>query len=223
MLTSPDRREDFAPSDFDVRHQLTGYLTYQLPSLFDSGLGNTLSRNWTISSLFYARSARPLNVVYQIPTSVGFAYLRPDLVAGQPLYLDDTTRGGGRRINAAAFSITAPQRQGTLSRNALRGFPFYQIDFGLGRKFNLTEDVKLEFKMEAFNLLNHPNFEDPLGNGLSLGTRLPGGGLFLPNAWFGQSNSLAGRSLWTGSGRGFDSAYGTGGPRSLQFSLRLQF
>jgi hypothetical protein len=101
LLLSSDRRLDRAASDFDVRHQLTGRLTYRLPALFDSGFGNTLSRNWTINSLFYARSARPLNVVYAIPTSVGFGYLRPDLVAGQPLYLDDTSAAGGSRINAA--------------------------------------------------------------------------------------------------------------------------
>ena len=223
MLLSPDRRLDRAPSDFDVRHQLTGNLTYQLPALFDSGFGNALSRKWTISSLFYARSARPLNVVYAMPTSAGFAYLRPDLVAGVPLYLEDTAAGGGRLINVAAFSIPALQRQGTLGRNVLRGFPFNQIDVALSRRFNLTEEVELQFKVEAFNLLNHPNFEDPLGNDLSLGTRLFNGGSFLPNTAFGQSTSLSGRGLWTGSGRGFDSAYGTGGPRSIQFSLRLQF
>jgi uncharacterized protein YegL len=223
MLLSPDRRLDRAPSDFDVRHQLTGNLIYKLPALFESGLGNALSRNWIINSLFYARSARPLNVVYAIPTSVGLAYLRPDLVAGVPFYLDDTAAGGGRRLNVAAFSIPVLQRQGTLTRNGLRGFPFHQIDMGLGRKFNLTEEVELHFRVEAFNLLNHPNNEDPLGNDLSLGNRLLDGGLFLPNTTFGQSTSLAGRSLWTGSSRGFDSAYGTGGPRSIQFSLRLQF
>jgi Ca-activated chloride channel family protein len=223
MLLSSDRRLDRAPSDFDIRHQLAGNLTYKLPALFDSGLGNTLSRNWTINSLFYARSARPLNVVYAIPTSVGLAFLRPDLVAGQPLYLDERAAAGGRRLNADAFSIPALQRQGTLSRNALRGFPFHQIDMSLSRKFNLTDEVELQFSAEAFNLLNHPNMEDPLGNDLSLGNRLFNTGVFLPNTTFGQSTSLAGRSLWTGSGRGFNSAYGTGGPRSIQFSFRFRF
>jgi hypothetical protein len=223
MLLSPDRQLDRAPSDFDVRHQLTGNLNYTIPALFDSGPGNSLTRNWTINALFYARSARPVNVVYAIPTSVGFAYLRPDLVAGAPLYLDDAAARGGRRLNAAAFSIPALQRQGTLARNVLRGFPFYQIDLGFGRKFNLTDEVELNFQVEAFNLLNHPNIEDPLGNDLSLGSKLINGGLFVPNTTFGQSTSLAGRSLWTGSGRGFDSAYGTGGARSIQFSLKLRF
>lgn len=223
MLLSPDRRLDRAPSDFDVRHQLAGNVFYNLPALFDSGIGNSLSRNWTISSLFYARSARPLNVVYAVPTSVGFAYLRPDLVENMPLYLIDPAAGGGRRINAAAFSLPSVQRQGTLERNALRGFAFSQIDVGLGRKFMLTDEVELHFRADAFNLLNHPNFEDPLGNDLSLGSMLFGSGLFLPNSVFGQSASLSGRSLWTRSGGGFNSAYGSSASRSIRFSLRLQF
>jgi Ca-activated chloride channel family protein len=223
MLLSPDRRLDRAASDFDIRHQLAGSVSYSLPALFDSGIGNTLSRNWTINSLFYARSARPLNVVYAVPTSVGFAYLRPDLVESQPLYVTDPAAGGGRRINADAFSIPPFQRQGTLDRNALRGFAFSQIDVGLGRKFMLTEDVELHFRVEAFNLLNHPNFEDPLGNDLSLGSRLFGSNLFLPNTTFGQSASLSGRSLWTRGGGSLNSAYGNSGSRSIRFSLRLQF
>jgi Ca-activated chloride channel family protein len=221
MLLSPDRRLDLAPSDFDVRHQLSGMFSYSLPALFDAGLGNTLSRNWVINSLFDARSARPLNVVYAVPTSVGFAYLRPDLIANTPLYLNDPAAAGGRRINAAAFAVPPFERQGTLERNALRGFPFSQIDVGLSRKFTLAEDVELHFRAEAFNLLNHPNFEDPLGNGSSLGSKLFGSGLFLPNNTFGQSTSLSAGSLWTGGG--FNSAYGNSGSRSIRFSLRLQF
>jgi hypothetical protein len=222
ILLSSDRRLDRALSDFDVRHQLTGGLSYRFPSMFESGLGNTLSRNWVINSLFYARSARPLNVVFAIPTSVGLAYVRPDTVAGIPLYIEDLTAPGGRRINAAAFSIPAIQRQGTLARNALQGFPFHQIDVGLARTFTLKEEIKLQFGVEFFNLLNHPNFQDPLGNDLSVGTGFQGGA-FLPNSTFGQPASMAGRSLSVGAGNGFNSAYGSGGPRSLRFAFRFQF
>jgi hypothetical protein len=223
ILLSPERRLDRASSDFDVRHQLAGLLSYDLPALFERGLGNTLFRNWTINSLFYARSARPLNVIYAVPTSVGFAYLRPDRVADKPLYLTDPAAAGGRRINADAFSIPSVERQGTLARNSLSGFPFSQVDVGLGRRFTFSEGVELHFRMEAFNLLNHPNFEDPLGNDLSLGSKPWGNALFLPNGAFGQSTSLSGRSLWTRGGGGFNSTDGSGGSRSIRLSVRFQF
>ncbi|HEX8846966.1 MAG TPA: TonB-dependent receptor [Pyrinomonadaceae bacterium] len=211
------------PSDFDVRHVLTGFATYRIPSPFDEGLGHTLLRNWTINSIFNARSARPVNVIYGFPTSYGFAYLRPDLVAGVPLYLNDPAAAGGRRINPDAFTVPVGLRQGTLGRNSLRGFPLYQVDFALRRRFAFTEFLALEFGAEAFNLFNRANFEDPAGGGLSLGSRLSPFDPLRLNTTFGRSASVYGRSLWGGAGSSFESFYHAGGPRTFQFSLKLEF
>jgi Ca-activated chloride channel homolog len=90
-----------------------------------------------------------------------------------------------------------------------RGFPLYQVDTAVRRKFNFSEAVALQFQADAFNVLNHPNFEDPLGNDLVVGT--PG---------FGQSTSMSGRSLASG---GFPSFYSFGGPRTMRFSVKLIF
>ena len=100
-----------------------------------------------------------------------------------------------------------------VSRNNLRGFPLYQVDLALRRRFHFTDAVDLQFQADAFNLFNHVNFEDPTGNDLVLGTP------FRPNSAFGQSTSLSGRSL----SNGFSSFYGLGGSRTLRFSLKLVF
>jgi hypothetical protein len=203
---------------------LAGYASYEIPAPLSAGIGNTLFRNWIINSVFNARSARPLNVVYGFPTSYGFAYLRPDLISGVPVYLEDQTAAGGRRLNPAAFAVPPVDfRQGTLSRNSLRGFPRYQVDFALHRRFNFNERVSLQFRAEAFNLFNRPNFEDPAGNGLSLGSLASPSEPLRVNTTFGQSASTYGRSLWGGAGSGFNSFYHAGGPRSFQFSLKLEF
>ena len=162
---------DLRSSDFDVRHQLTGFATYALPSPLQTGIGNKMFRNWAVDSIFNARSARPLRFVSMIPTSFGIAYQERDL--------------------------------------SQRGFPLHQIDMALRRKFNLSETVGLEFQADAFNVFNHPNFEDPLGNDLVLGS---------PH--FEQSASMSGRSL---SGGGFPSFYSFGGPRAMRFSVKLVF
>jgi Ca-activated chloride channel family protein len=211
------------PSDFDVRHVLTGFVSYKTPSPFHTGIGHALFRNWVANSVFNTRSARPINVVYSFPTSYGFAYLRPDLVPGLPLYLSELAVPGGRRINPDAFAVPLNFRQGTLGRNSLRGFPLSQIDLALNRQFNLTERVNLQFRAEAFNLFNHPNFEDPVGNDLSLGSRVSLLDPLRINTTFGQSASIYGRSLRGGAGSSFDSFYHAGGPRSFQFSLKLEF
>jgi len=164
-----------------------------------------------------------VNVVYSFPTVYGLAYLRPDLLSGVPLYLEDTSAAGGRRINPAAFVVPGDARQGTLGRNALRGFPLYQTDLALRRQFNFTERVSLQLRAEIFNLLNHPNFVDPSGADASLGSRSGTDGLLRPNLTFGRSLSARGGSLWGGQAAGFGPFYFEGGPRMIQFSLGLTF
>ncbi len=204
-----DANADRGPSDFDIRHQLIGYFSYELPAPVSEGIGNKLLRNWAVDSVFNARSARPLNVVYMFPTSFGVAHLRPDLVSGA--YVSDPAAPGGRRLNAAAFLIPTGLQQGNLSRNSLRGFPFYQVDFALRRKFSFSEQLALQFQADAFNVLNHANFEDPSGNDLVVGNQ---------SLAFGQSTSMSGRSL---AGGGFPSFYSFGGARTLRFSVKLLF
>jgi hypothetical protein len=220
-MSSASLSQDRGPSDFDVRHQLTGLVTYEVPAPVRAGLGNSLLRHWTFDSIFFARSAKPVNVVYGVPTSFGFAYFRPNLRNGAPLFLTDPSAGGGRRINPDAFIIPAALQQGELGRNSLRGFPLNQIDLALHRKFSFTEYFALQLQMDAFNLLNHSNFEDPLATDLSLGSNFGASGGFLSNSTFGQSASLEGRSVL--SKNGFGAFYGPGGSRSLRFSVKLIF
>lgn len=226
LMTSANPALDRGPSDFDARHQLTGFVNYQLPAPFSKGLGNTLSRNWALDSIFNVRSAKPVNVIYLVPTSFGVAYFRPDFVGNEPLYIVDPSLAGGRRINPAAFLVPQDLQQGSLGRNALRGFPLYQIDLALRRQFNFNENVALKFQVDAFNLFNHPNFEDPVARDRVLGGVFPGGAVsggstFTPNATFGRSSSLLGQSL--SGGERFGSFYNTGGPRALRFSVKLLF
>jgi hypothetical protein len=201
LLASENPADDFGASDFDVRHTFNGLVSYELPA--PAGRGNRLLRNWAIESFFNTRSAKPVNVLYSFPTSLGFAFVRPNVAAGEPLYLFDPTLPGGWRINPNAFLIPSEFKQGDLGRNSLRGFPFYQIDLGLRRSFSLSESTSLQFRADAFNVLNHPTFEDPLGSALHLGSS------------FGESTALA--------GRGFDSFYTFGGARTLRFSMKLSF
>jgi Ca-activated chloride channel family protein len=223
LLRGETERQERGPSDFDVRHTLGGFLVYDVPSPFEGGLAHTLFHNWTISSLFAARSARPVNVVYATPFGYGFYYLRPDLVAGVPVYIPDPAAPGGRLINPAAFAVAQAFRQGSLGRNSLRGFPLYQVDLALSRKFHFTDDVVLQFRTEVFNLFNRANLADPAGRDASLGTRLSPSDPLTPNPTFGQPASMYGRSLLSGTGSTFDSFHHSGGPRRIQFSLRFEF
>jgi Carboxypeptidase regulatory-like domain len=218
--TRIDPRQDRGPSDFDVRHSFDAAVSYNIPAPSPGVIGREILRNWSVDTVFTARSATPIDVmVWREIGSRSFSF-RPDPVPGVPLYLDVPAEAGGRIINRDAFVIPITTRQGRLGRNALRGFPVWQIDLALGRQFKLTERVNLQFRAEFFNLFNHPNFGDPDSN---LGT-VSVDGVFTPHSSFGVSPSMLGRRLGQeGTGGGFSPLYQIGGPRSIQLALKLQF
>jgi hypothetical protein len=78
------------------------------------------------------------------------------------------------------------------------------------REFPLPESLRLQFRAEMFNALNHPNFADPSGDLLS------------PE--FGYSTQMQGQALGRGGvNGGLNPLYQVGGPRSIQLALRLVF
>lgn len=199
-----DIRLDRGPSAFDVRHNLSAAVSYELPTLSGNRFTRAAFGGWALDSIYRARSATPINVVTGTdPLGLGYRTVaRPDVLPNVPLYVADAGAPGGRRINRAAFVEPATARQGTLGRNALRGFGAFQLDTSLRRQFKLTERVQLQARADAFNLFNRPNFADPVGN--------------LRNPNFGVSTQMLGRGLG-----GLNPVYQIGGPRSLQFALKL--
>jgi hypothetical protein len=210
---------DRASSDFDIRHSFNSAISYNIPTLTAAPVLKQLVRNWAIDSVFSLRTGTPVNV-FTTTDVLGLgvpSISRPDLKAGVPLYVDDPLVAGGRRFNRAAFVIPPAnsKRQGTLGRNALRGFTIHQLDFALRRQLKLNERWRVQFKGEIFNIFNHPNFADPDG---SLGTD------GVPNTFFGLSTVMFGRSLGAGNiSGGLNPLYQIGGPRSVQLSLKILF
>ncbi|HEY0378979.1 MAG TPA: carboxypeptidase regulatory-like domain-containing protein [Pyrinomonadaceae bacterium] len=205
-----DPRLDLGPSDFDVRHTFAAAITYDLPKPSAGSFGSSLLGHWSVDAIIFARSAAPVDVFYRRDLGFGPFNFRPDVVPGVPLYLEDPAAPGGRVINRAAFGIPDALRQGRLGRNALRGFPFSQIDLSLHRRFPLTERVKLQLRADFFNIFNKPNFSDPVSD--------------LSSGLFGRSTSMFGRSLGSSVGSvGLSPVYQSGGPRSVQLSLKLGF
>src|SRR5207245_9032186 len=62
--------------------------------------------------------------------------------------------------DASAFAIPAPGTNGT-GRNIFEAPGYWNLDLGIGKRFELTERLNLQFRAELFNVLNHPNFDNP--------------------------------------------------------------
>ena len=198
-------RGERGPSDFDVRHALGVAASYDLPTLLPGRFGAAVARNWSAGVIFRARTATPFDLTLSSTIEGGglLRFQRPDVVAGVPLFVRDPRAPGGRYLNPEAFAEPA-EMEGSLGRNALRGFGLTQVDVTLRRRFTLAGRLSAQLRAEVYNLLNHPNFANP-GPGLVA------------------TQTLA-QSLGTGGFLGgMIPLYQVGGPRSIQLGLRLDF
>jgi hypothetical protein len=198
------------PSDFDIRHTVTGALSYDLPYPIVPH-ARALLGGWSVEGIFAARSQRPVSVVdntQNLLPNGKYLLTYADVVSGEPLYLYGSKYPGGKAFNPAAFVAPPTGEQGDLPRNAMRGFGMYQLDFSLHREFRLYECLHLESKVDVFNIFNHPNFGDPDS--------------YLGESNFGLSYSTLATQM-SGDGAGLNALYSQGGPRSLQVSLKLNF
>ena len=204
------------PSDFDRRHVFSAAVTYLVPAPA-SGLMAPLLRDWSLAATLQMQSAAPVSITFNRDLGFGSIAVMPDFVPGVPLYLDDPTAPGDRRLNPVAFSIPAELRVGNLPRNGLRAYPFRQVDLSLTRSVPLFSSVKLQIRADAFNLFNTPNVGNPSGFLGSVTTA----GVFTPFAGFGRATSSLDNTL--GGSNGLYRLYAAGGPRSIQLSGRFTF
>lgn len=213
LLVSAD--SDRGPSDFDIRHNLTGAITYNIPAPSKkNGFLRAVFGGWSTDGIFRYRSAPPVNVVVNnlnFSQNGSASTTRPNIVPNQAVYLVGPQYPGGRALNPAAFVSPGAGNRGTIQRNAFRGFSATQFDVTLRRDFKFSETIGLQLRGEVFNVFNTPNFGPPearFGN---------------PN--FGLATQMLGRSLSDASvgGNGLNSAFQIGGPRSIQLSARFYF
>ncbi|SNS41268.1 Carboxypeptidase regulatory-like domain-containing protein [Granulicella rosea] len=198
-----------APSDYDIRHNLQAAVTYQPDAWPLNSWAGKLANHWAFDLRLQARTALPVDVIgTQTTDSISgvVTQYQPNRVAGQPLYLYGAAYPGGRVINYNAFAYAAAGVQGNSPRNIARGFGTVELDPALRREFPLTDQFRLQFRAEAFNIANHPSFGS-IYNYLAYGP-----------LQFGQAYT----TLNTAPGN-LNSLYQVGGPRSLQLALKLLF
>jgi hypothetical protein len=193
--------------DMDLRHNLQGGVTWDLPGVRSNKFAQALLNNWGIDTRVIARSSFPVLLLGRQmfdPATANLFFAGLNLVPNQPIYLYGSQFPGGRAINPAAFSFPSGTNLGNAPRNFARGLGEWQINMAVRREFPIHERLRLQFRAEAFNVFNHPNFG-------RIDTQFG-------SPTFGQALSMLNQSLATVA-----SQYQQGGPRSMQFALRFLF
>ena len=202
---------NYGPSNFNRPNSVKGTVLYALPfgkghQYLSSTISDAVLGGWTASGDFEAESGVPFTVVMNSSAPDGSlggnggdgnsaAALYPNKV-GNP-------NSGGHSLNQwfnqLAYAAPAVNTFGTNPRNSLRGPDLTDIDFSLAKSWSLPgwERCKLQLRVDAINLPNHPSFENPSNQlnptALSSGTPDPSVGKVTTNTVNGRTVQLTGR------------------------------
>lgn len=154
-------------SGYDIPHNFSAALIYELPfgrgkRWVADGLAARIAGNWQINAIALMRSGQAFTPVMNIDVANVGAFdaqsrARPNLI------------GNARRaqptpeewFNRSAFAAPAAFTFGTAGRNQIRTDGYENIDLSLFREDKITESIKTQLRIEAFNLFNHPVFGIP--------------------------------------------------------------
>jgi len=148
---SADLGAERGRSNFDLRHRLVVFASYDLP------------RGFQLHAIGVAQSGPPFTPQLSFDNSntgnTGgiFGADRPNVV-GNP---HTGPRTPERWFNTTAFATPPPLEFGNAGRNTLDGPGLANLDAALVKAFRFTEALRLEARGEVFNLFNHPNFDLP--------------------------------------------------------------
>jgi Carboxypeptidase regulatory-like domain/TonB dependent receptor len=208
-----------ASSQFDMRSYFTSSAIWQIPvGRGHTFLGtaspvfNTIVGGWQLAGVGTSRSGLPLNVTISrsatsLPDQIN-TNQRPDLVPGVSPYT--ANRSPRSWLNSAAFAVPANGTWGDASRNLVRAPGHWQADLALQKRIQTWERLAFTFRAEAFNLFNVAQYGNPV---VALSSKAGANGqLQVVPGNFGLING-AFSTTPTGSGT----------PRQLELSLRLDF
>ena len=165
-------RNERARSDFDQRQVVNVSGIYELP--FGKGkrmLGNAnrlvdaIAGGWGLNGIYTYQSGEPYSIRSGALTANNSAQSRASLKPGASLpdsYLQEKAGVTGPVFmqNADAFTFPNPGDTG-LGRNIFQGPSYWNLDASITKSFMVTERVRMLFRTELFNALNHPNFRNP--------------------------------------------------------------
>lgn len=181
-------------SEFDQRRALIITYIYAVPTIKAGNVVSALSRNWQLSGTTAFRDglATPL-LTFGGESGVDNFHERPNCIGPIHYQLSDLTLP---YASPSSFESPAPGTFGNCPRNPIVAPGLNTWDISLQRTFKFSERFGFEFRTSFFNAFNHPNFGEP-------------------------SPDLSTTITATADDGSFDSHFGAGGPRNIQFMGKL--
>jgi hypothetical protein len=165
----------YASADYDVRHQLSANYVWDLPIKSSHRLVNDLIGGWQLAGTFFWRTGFPFSIVdgqQDLAFTANNLTVNGALLAAtlyEPKFGTPTVFASNC-ANTSCFttaSFDTPTSFNANARNAFRGPGYFNTDLNLKKTFALNERFKLAIGANFFNLLNHPNFDNPVSTNLS--------------------------------------------------------
>jgi Carboxypeptidase regulatory-like domain/TonB dependent receptor len=155
-----------AISAWDMRHNLVASYQVNLPFDLISGRTNRLTDGWSVAGTARFATGLPVTLLDDSDNSllgtlgngINNYLLDTPEYRGAPLEINSNPRNGRAEFNTTAFTTESPGQLGNVPRRFFYGPGINNFDMTLTKKLQLTESKSLEFRLEAFNVLNHAQF-----------------------------------------------------------------
>jgi hypothetical protein len=197
---------EYGNADFDVRHTFNGYIVYEIPTF---GGFKPLTQGWEVNSFMTFYGGKPVTPKTSANNSgVGELQDRVTKVANpytSNRALGRTSASSGAFVQWFAPAAYAVPTAGTFSptpRNSVYGPGFATVDASVIKNTTLHENVKLQLRMEMFNIFNRLNLAPPSGS--------------FTSANFGRSTTTVGDNAGA-------PGLGSGEPYNMQFAAKIIF
>ncbi len=167
-----DRRSDRSLSTLDVKHRFVGNVVYVLPfgkgqAFLSDGVASKIFGGFSVNAITQFQGGFPLSI--STISNIALSGLAFQPAVQRPNVLRDPARDGdtqtriGQYFDTTAFQAPTAFTFGSSPRtlSSVRGPNFFSTNFSVHRNFALTEQVRLQFRAEAFNLFNRANFNSP--------------------------------------------------------------
>lgn len=234
VMNSLEPWRDYGNSDFDIRHRLTLAFSYALPGRHSPA---QILEGWQLNSIVTIQGGQPWNVLdsgndisltgeggdrwnfFGNPADFTSSSTPIPFLADGTLNTECVAHALASQLQqfgcyAKGGSVMTPPALGTfgsMGRNMFRGTGLRAWDLSLVKNWKFAERVKLQFRGEFFNVLNHPNFANPYGVNLNYGRVDPSNpeqfGCACATPDVGDANPVI----------------GSGGPRNIQLGIKVVF